>query len=426
MLFNDLIMIIFSESSWLVSTPASFGADTFGHPSAICYYTARSLYAHFQGKVPIGIVAASVGGSAIRFWMSSEALNDKTCGGVNLTASCPLSSAAAEVATRHKVVVDDSTTAHYKNKGWTNAGFYHAMVHPLARMQLKAILWDQGEANDGDHCARYGCKLSSLAQSWRKDVFKQPDLTFSFDQMRPGLNVAGGAGMVGYDHYIPNSVYTTRVDLQTCLANGTSAGHAIRKLEVGRRLALTLRVAAYGETPTALSYGPIIKGLTSRAMGKLLNVSITFNNAEGIHHVDAPECAGCCNGRTGTLIQGVPVSGDAWSFVFSDGSTSGVCKESAMGCDGKANIRAGGTLDVLVVAPPSAGVVIVGANYGGDGPWLGDEGSAVTREEDSVLKCVYPHGPRFGIEACGLANGKGGYDDHAGIGMAAQLFRVAK
>ena len=29
------------------------------------------------------------------------------------------------------------------------------------------------------------------------------------------------------------------------------------------------------------------------------------------------------------------------------------------------------------------------------------------------LKCVYPHGPRFGIEACGLANGVGGYDDHA-------------
>ena len=31
----------------------------------------------------------------------------------------------------------------------------------------------------------------------------------------------------------------------------------------------------------------------------------------------------------------------------------------------------------------------------------------------SGLKCVYPHGPRFGIEACGLANGVGGYDDHA-------------
>ena len=40
------------------------------------------------------------------------------------------------------------------------------------------------------------------------------------------------------------------------------------------------------------------------------------------------------------------------------------------------------------------------------------------------LKCVYPHGPRFGIEACGLANGVGGYDDHTGIGMAAQIWKA--
>ena len=42
----------------------------------------------------------------------------------------------------------------------------------------------------------------------------------------------------------------------------------------------------------------------------------------------------------------------------------------------------------------------------------------------SGLKCVYPHGPRFGIEACGLANGVGGYDDHTSIGMAAQIWKA--
>ena len=38
---------------------------------------------------------------------------------------------------------------------------------------------------------------------------------------------------------------------------------------------------------------------------------------------------------------------------------------------------------------------------------------------------VYPHADRFGIEACALYNGgAGGYDAHAGIAMAPQVFRA--
>jgi hypothetical protein len=50
--------------------------------------------------------------------------------------------------------------------------------------------------------------------------------------MRPGIDAAGGAGLPAFDEAggIPNSVFATRLDLQTCLANGTSAGHAVRKV----------------------------------------------------------------------------------------------------------------------------------------------------------------------------------------------------
>ena len=58
-----------AESSWLTSTPESFGKELFGYPSATCYYTALHLYQHLQSKVPIGVVAASVGGSlGSRIW----------------------------------------------------------------------------------------------------------------------------------------------------------------------------------------------------------------------------------------------------------------------------------------------------------------------------------------------------------------------
>ena len=39
-------------------------------------------------------------------------------------------------------------------------------------------------------------------------------------------------------------------------------------------------------------------------------------------------------------------------------------------------------------------------------------------------KCVYPHQPRYGLEACALYNGAGGFDDHKGIAMPPQWFAV--
>ena len=306
---------------------------------------------------------------------------------------------------------------------------------------------DQGEANDGDTCEQWSCKLASLAHDWRTNLFKQPDLMFTFDQMRPGMNAAGGVGvpelaLLGGNSpsarrvAIPKSAFVSRVDLQTCLYNDTSEGHAIRKLEVGRRLALAARVLEYNETPTSLSFGPSIQAVAAEPVGKLLNVSVRLANSYGLHFADAPECAGCCNGRTGQLIQGVPVSGDAWTFIFSTGLKATVCKDISAGCDGRAHIRPDGSVDMLVdnAPPPPAKIAFV--VYGGTGPWLSDEtnedrapwttSAQATNATASPpkLKCVYPHSPRFGVEACALYNGVGGYDAHTGIAMAPQFFQA--
>ena len=71
---------------------------------------------------------------------------------------------------------------------------------------------------------------------------------------------------------------------------------------------------------------------------------LTRHILRSLHHVDAPECDGCCHGRNGTLIQGSPKTGDGWSFTFADGSVATVCKAGSVQggmavCDGKANIR---------------------------------------------------------------------------------------
>ena len=132
-----------ADSSWLVSQPESFGKATFSYPSAICYYFARELVSHFD--VPIGIVSASVGGSAIEFWQSDAGRADGlvstgTCGGSKqkLAAGCmaPLpQTKSAEPA--------DGVSASAGARGWTPGCFFNGMIHPLRLMTLRGILWDQ-------------------------------------------------------------------------------------------------------------------------------------------------------------------------------------------------------------------------------------------------------------------------------------------
>jgi len=445
---------------WLPSTPASFGTANFSYPSAICYYTARELYQHHSGALPFGVISSSVGGSAIRFWNSDVARADASCGGAvdELAAACEMPFATPQAAGGGGG--GDGGGGGGSADGWSDGCFYNGMIAPLAPMRLGAILWDQGEANDGDDCKAYGCKLAALAHDWRHRLFGQPEAVFTFDQLRADGGAAGMDAPAYAAAVIPNATFATRVDLQTCLANDTSEGHAVRKLEVGRRLALALRVSLYGEAPTPTSFGPTIvdadAAVRAGSQG-VLNVTVRLQYAEGLHHADAPECDGCCAGRTGALIQGTPRTGDAWSVVLDDGATHAVCADASLGCDGQVLLLDGGRVSFLVhapaITPPKLRGAVRAVLYGGKGPWLVDAVSqidaglgwapsralslvrvlggrrnlaaAATKHAPSAEQCVYPHPPRFGVEACALYNGAGSYDDHGGIAMAAQVWRAA-
>jgi hypothetical protein len=563
------------NSTWLVSAPESFGSSTFSYPSAICYYYAREIYSHFNAKVPIGIISASVGGSAIEFWMSDDSRADGlvktgTCGGskAKLAAGCGMPSPAADASATtgpETATPSDSqsleTGVAVAPRGWTPGCFYNGMIHPLGQMSLRGMLWDQGEANQGDNCLAYGCKLAALAHDWRTNLFQQPSVLFTFDQLRAD-DFAAGMGVPSYPKAIPHSTFSTRVDLQTCYPDHTSEGHAVRKLEVGRRLAMAARVAEYAETATPLSFGPSIVGVgvevysatasAAAAAGgaaaaavaaapQLLNVSIMVEHAMGLHFSDAPECPGCCDGKAGPLIQGNPAHGDAFTVGFVDGTSAVVCKDTTVSeaCTGGVQIVDGTspgskTIRLVMVATAftqllQAAPAVKFVQYGGSGPWLSSSTSSPGPASASVLapvpvpvpapapppcssqtfsghtcafkmtnltspsittadecvaaccaatkfvcnyagwessqkaciagdehnqggnncprnsawdtflvnwapvpvppspapvKCVYPHQFRFGIEACALYNGQGGYDSHAGVAMAAQLYQT--
>ena len=520
-----------ANSSWLPSAPSSFGTGLFSYPSAICYYYARELYVHFNGSVPMGVISSSVGGSPIEQWTRPEVQaaeyypsnKSATCAGSRdtLTNICGGAQAAAF---EHAPV---PTTAQV---GWGPPGsLFNAMIYGLRHMTLRSVLWDQGEANNNDDCLYYGCKLATLAHDWRHNIFQDPSLLFTFDQFR-AERFAGGADMPSFTSVIPHSTYATRLDLQTCYPNHTSAGHAVRKLEVGRRLAHAARVVEYGEAAGPLTFGPHIVGaaVAPTTVPGLYNLTVQLQNAAGLHFHDAPECPGCCEGRRDVpLVQGTPATGDAWSLSFADGTVATVCKDTAISaaCDGHARIvhevagdAGSAALNVLVVARSGAPAASDAQSvlYGGTGPWLDQRpeepvvplpkvtyaGQCIELFNDTDInphtaglgnipadsastcctacasaewaargcqyftlslgqcwfkatadikvsaagkvsgrvkvaptpapvptpapqvKCVYPHSLRFGVEACYLLNGQGGFDDHQGVAMAAQVYKL--
>ena len=184
---------------------------------------------------------------------------------------------------------------------------------------------------------------------------------------------------------------------------------------------------------SGLSFGPAIAAVDVAVASKSTGpstVTISLNYSEGLHHSDVPDCVGCCQGKNiePNLIQGTPKTGDAWKFVLSDGTTVAPCVNQT-GCTGQATILPGGKVELAVIhAKPITHVL-----YGGTGPWLAGGGGADadTPAPPTPLvheKCVYPHQPRFGIEACALYNGGGSesksFDEHLGIAMPAQFFKL--
>ena len=105
------------------------GGWSFQEFSAVCWYTGRALFEKLQGKVPIGLVAAEVGGTPVEAWSGPDAR--KHCDQTQ--------------------VVDRVGTL------WTS------MIVPLLDMKMSAQIWYQGENNVagpfGGGCCIIGCPL---------------------------------------------------------------------------------------------------------------------------------------------------------------------------------------------------------------------------------------------------------------------------
>lgn len=130
-------------NTWQTAGPGITGAF-----SAICMHTAIALSALNSGAPRvIGLIHASVSGTAMELWSPPEAL---------AKCSLPSMQERSMVASgdKERQMILETPSAYN-----VSSELFNAMIAPLSRYAIRAVLWDQGESNAGDPPAYFSCLL---------------------------------------------------------------------------------------------------------------------------------------------------------------------------------------------------------------------------------------------------------------------------
>ena len=185
--------------------------------SAVGYFFGRHL--HEQLQVPIGLIAASKGGTPAEAWMPRD-----------IQLADPRLAWLAEDRAYHETV--------------RPGVLYNGMIHPLAPFAVRGAIWYQGENNVGRGYS-YQHTLSTLIAHWRKQwqVTDPRDFPFGIVQL---------AGIGTSLPVIGNDGWAEVREAQSVVANQVGNGlvvaldvaiddydiHPKNKQEIGRRLSL--------------------------------------------------------------------------------------------------------------------------------------------------------------------------------------------
>ncbi|MDR3118979.1 MAG: sialate O-acetylesterase [Mediterranea sp.] len=206
---------------WMEATPTSVSEF-----SATAYYFGRLLQEALQ--VPVGLIAASWGGSSAEAWMREDWLE-------------------AFPNIRIPRTDEDITS---KNRNPTV--LFNGMLHPLIGVAMRGVLFYQGE----DNCNRahtYADMLTALIGGWRS-VWKQGDFPFYYCQIAPyDYSLIGEPGkpainsaylreaQMQVEHRVPNTGMAVLLD------TGQEQGiHPSDKQTPGERLAFLALSKMYG------------------------------------------------------------------------------------------------------------------------------------------------------------------------------------
>jgi sialate O-acetylesterase len=200
------------NASWKVCSP-----ETSPKFSAVLYFFGKRL--HDELKVPIGLINASWGGTAIMPWVAT-----------------------------------------YDNRKHVGT-YYNGMIAPLHPFPIRGVTWYQGETNvfkaDG---MKYLDKTKLLVDSWRKK-WNNEKMPFYIVQLAPwGKYAPGQLPRIWEAQVATLKIPHTGMAVTTDLVDDINDIHPSNKPPVGNRLALWALAKDYGKTALVYS-GPLYKSI---------------------------------------------------------------------------------------------------------------------------------------------------------------------
>jgi sialate O-acetylesterase len=263
--------------------------------SAVAYFLGVRLQEKLN--VPIGLIHASWGGTPVESWMSLRSLTSDAAFTPTLALwSKTMDDFAVHQLKRAKQLKDwEAASARAKVEGktppsypweanidnsWMPSGTYNAMIAPLTRFPIRGAIWYQGESNAGpERASSYGAMFQAMIRDWR-ETWGVGDFPFLFVQLANWK-----AGPTNRWAEVREAQLQTLGLARTGMAVAIDIGdpsdiHPKNKQEVGRRLALTARAIAYGDT--AEYSGPLFRNAVAEGSA----VRVWFTHGAGLQAKD--------------------------------------------------------------------------------------------------------------------------------------------
>lgn len=184
---------------------------------------------------------------------------------------------------------------------------FNGMIHPIAGLPVRAVLWYQGESNVR-RAAEYRSLFPALINDWRSH-WSEPDLPFVWVQLanyRHPVDKPGESDWAELREAQAMALSLTNTAMAVAIDIGEAEDiHPGNKQDVGRRLALAVRRAVYGED--IVYSGPVYSGHEIRDN----TIVISFEHvADGLV------------ARDGELL-GFALAGDDGVFEYADARIEG-------------------------------------------------------------------------------------------------------
>ena len=263
---------------WGVCSP-----ETVKNFSGVGYFFARELQKSFP-EVPIGLILSAHDQTTCEAWASHKGL---------------------ESVPRFQPMLDYWDSRDDESPLRPD-GLFNAMIAPLQNVQIRGVLWYQGESNNG-RGEQYAKLFPTLIADWRQ-FFNQPDLPFYFVQLAPyryeRMTVQSLPELWDAQLKTLNQTKNTGMVVTSDIADVTDL-HPKNKQEVGRRLALIALQNVYRDrlpsTQAAIvCSGPIYESMQIDDQ----QIQLRFRHAEGLKSINPNE-----------PLTGFEVAGDDQKFL---------------------------------------------------------------------------------------------------------------